>query len=225
MTVQSTTLKLIDEGLLARYSGLEILVGDPEVLTPVEVFIETPQPEEVPERTFPSISIRFLSMAPDFADMQHCDDDEMEELYLDSDPAIPEMVTRQKGIAYRILYSLDTWHRAKVIEDRDLLFETFLRTTPIRGYLPIKNIDDEDISVWVSWMGSLVMADESDFDELIYHKTITLTVLAYLAPVGTVDTVRDKVVTKAEFEVNSVEEGVSTEDVTFEFDETTVTRL
>jgi hypothetical protein len=74
-------------------------------------------------------------------------------------------------------------------------------------------------------MGSLVMADESDFDELIYHKTITLTVLAYLAPVGTVDTVRDKVVTKAEFEVNSVEEGVSTEDVTFEFDETTVTRL
>jgi hypothetical protein len=225
MTVQSTTLKLIDTGLIARYSGLEIPVGDPSVLTPVEIFIETPQPEEVPERTFPSISIRFLSMTPDFSDMQHCDDDEMEELYLDEDPTIPEMVTRQKGTAFRILYSLDTWHRAKVIEDRDLLFETFLRKTPIRGYLPIKNIDDEDISVWVNWTGSLVMADEADYDELIYHKSVTLTILAYLAPVSVSDIVSDKVVTKAEFEVNSVEEGVSTEDVTFEFDETTVTRL
>lgn len=225
MTTRSTTLGLIDTGFISRYSGLEIPVGDPAVLTPVEVFMETPNPEEVPERTFPSISIRFINMAPDFGDIQHSDDDEEEELSLDSVPTIPEMIVRQKGMAFRIQYALDTWHRTKVIEDRDLLFETFLRKTPIRGYLPVKNIDNEDISVWVNWMGSLVTADEADYDELIYHKSLTLMVLAYLAPVDAADTERDKVVTKAEFEVNSVEDGVSVEDVTFEFDETTVTKI
>ena len=164
-------------------------------------------------------------MVPDFRDMQHCDDDDEEELSLDSVPTIPEMIMRQKGIAYRIQYSLDTWHRNRVLEDRDLLFETFLRKTPIRGYMTVKNIDDEDITVWVSWMGSVVTADESDVDELIYHKSLSLIVMAYLSQVDSTDTDRDKVVTKAEFEVNSVEDGVSKVDVTFEFDETTVTKI
>jgi hypothetical protein len=221
----ATTLEFLDDGFISRYSGIVIPVGDPAVLTPVEVFIETPNPEEVSERTFPSISVRFINMVPDFRDMQHCDDDDEEELSLDSVPTIPEMIMRQKGIAYRIQYSLDTWHRNRVLEDRDLLFETFLRKTPIRGYMTVKNIDDEDITVWVSWMGSVVTADESDVDELIYHKSLSLIVMAYLSQVDSTDTDRDKVVTKAEFEVNSVEDGISKVDVTFEFDETTVTKI
>jgi len=224
-TTMATTLEFLDDGFISRYSGIVIPVGDPAVLTPVEVFIETPNPEEVSERTFPSISVRFINMVPDFRDMQHCDDDDEEELSLDSVPTIPEMIMRQKGIAYRIQYSLDTWHRNRVLEDRDLLFETFLRKTPIRGYMTVKNIDDEDITVWVSWMGSVVTADESDVDELIYHKSLSLIVMAYLSQVDSTDTDRDKVVTKAEFEVNSVEDGISKVDVTFEFDETTVTKI
>jgi hypothetical protein len=224
-TTMATTLELLDDGFISRYSGIVIPVGDPVVLTPVEVFVETPNPEEVSERTFPSISIRLINMVPDFRDMQHCDDDDEEELSLDSVPTIPEMIMRQKGIAYRIQYSLDTWHRNRALEDRDLLFETFLRKTPIRGYMTVKNIDDEDITVWVSWMGSVVTADESDVDEIIYHKSLSLIVMAYLSQVDSTDTDRDKVVTKAEFEVNSVEDGVSKVDVTFEFDETTVTKI
>jgi hypothetical protein len=164
-------------------------------------------------------------MVPDFRDMQHTDDDETEELSTDSTLTPPEHISRVKGTPYRIQYVLDTWHSDKVGEDRDLLFETFLRKTPIRGYMPLHNVDGEDISVWVNWSGSLVSLDEIDTDTIIYHKSLSLIVLAYLAPVEYDETERNKVVTKLEFEVNSVEDGVSTKDAAYEFDLTTVTRL
>lgn len=225
MPSQSTTLKLIDAAFVARYSGLTIAIGETPVITPVEVFMERPNTEEVRERTFPSISMMFVNMVPDFRDMQHCDDEDEEVVLYDDGVSPPENISRLKGTAYRIQYVLDTWHKNKVIEDRDLLFEAFLRKTPIRGYMTVKNIDNEDITVWVSWSGSLTSLDEMDVDTVIYHKSLSLVVLAYLAPVEYDETVGRKVVTDLEFEVNSVEDGVSTRDAAYEFDLTTVTRL
>ena len=225
MPSQSTTLKLIDAAFIARYSGLTIPVGPTPTSTAVEVFIERPNTEETRERTFPSISIIFANMTPDFREMQHSDDDDIEELSTDIGETPPEHISRLKGTPYRIQYVLDTWHKDMVGEDRDLLFETFLRKTPIRGYMPLHNIDGEDISVWVNWSGALTSLDEIDTDTIIYHKSLSLIVLAYLAPVEYDETERNKVVTKLEFEVNSVEDGVSTKDAAYEFDLTTVTRL
>jgi hypothetical protein len=225
MSTKATTLKLIDAALAAKYSGLTIMTGSPAASTPVEVFVEVPDPEETTERTFPSITVQFASMTPDFRDMQHCDDDEDEDLSLDMNTTPPEMVTRPRPIAFRIMYALSTWHRKRVSEDRDLVFEAILRTTKIRDYLTVKNIDNEDITVWLMWDGGVVNADEDDIDERIYHKSLTLSVLAYLSLVEETDTSRVKVVTDLEFEVDSYESSVSTEDVTFEFDSTVVRRV
>jgi hypothetical protein len=225
MPTQATTLKLIDEAFVSRYSGLRIPVGPNSTLTPVEVFIERPNTEQTTERTFPSISILFANMTPDFANLQHCDDDDEEELSVDVVPSPAERIMRQKPTAYKVQYVLDTWHRNMAGEDRDLVFEAFLRRTPIRGYMTVRNIDGENITVWVSWSGALVSLDEEDVDTMIYHKSLSLLVIAYLAPVEYDETDRHKVVGTVEIEVNSFEEGVSTKDAAYEFDLTTVTRL
>lgn len=225
MTSKATTLKLIDEALAAKYAGLSILTGSPAVSTSVEVFLETPDPEETTERTFPSISLQYVTMTPDYRDMQHCDDEEDEDLVLDGTVTPPEMVVRPYPTAFRIMYSLGTWHRKRISEDRDLVFEAILRTTKIRSYLTVKNIDGEDITVWLMWDGGVVNADADDIDERIYHKSLTLTVLAYLSLVEDTDTTRSKVVTNVEVEVDSYKDGVSTKDVAFEFDSTGVRRL
>jgi hypothetical protein len=225
MTSKATTIKLIDAALLAKYSGLTVLTGDPPASTPVSVFLETPDPEERTERTYPSISIQYVTMAPDYRDMQHCDDEDDEDLILDGTVTPPEMITRPYPTAFRIMYSLGTWHRKRIAEDRDLVFEALLRTTKIRSYLTVPNIDGTNITVWLMWDGGVVNADADDVDERIYHKSLTLTVLAYLALVEDTDTTRSKVVTNIEFEVDSYKDGVSTKDVAFEFDSTGVRRL
>jgi hypothetical protein len=51
------------------------------------------------------------------------------------------------------------------------------------------------------WEGGIRTLDEVDVDEIIYHKTLSVVVLAYLSTVG-VDTVsEEKVVTEAQLDI------------------------
>lgn len=180
MTSEATTIKLIDAALINRYSGIAIDVGNPPVSTPVEVFIEEPSSEEITERTFPSIAIKFIGLRFDSA-RAHTND-EMEEPIgaLDTGPSPPEQTMRESPLPYIVSYSLDTWHRVMVSESRDLVKEAVVSRTKPRGFMYLNNIDSEQIAVNVFWSGGIVPLDETETDEVIYHKSLTLEIPAYL---------------------------------------------
>lgn len=175
----ATTLKAIDQALATRYAGLTILTGNPQVSTPVTVFLEEPLSEEARERKYPSISINMMAMRFDSA-RAHTDDEAGEQIAIDLgvDPAV--RTESQRGIPYRIVYSIDTWHRALAGEDRDLVLEALIRRTPPRGYVTAVNIRGGNEALWALWGGDVVVADEREVDVMTYHKSLTLEVLATL---------------------------------------------
>lgn len=186
----AVTIKDIDAALAARYAGMSIWVGDPAVLTPVTVFIEEPAPEEYPERVFPSVTLKLMSILPDFA-RWHSDDDEHaeEELSYDDMPAVPLREMRQVPVPSRLIYSFDTWHRVRAGEGRDLLQEAVFGRTHPRGSMSVGAV-----KVWVLWSGGLANLDEVETDEVILHKSLTIEVLADVLP--TAVTVQRPVVTR-----------------------------
>jgi len=204
MTSLAVTLKAIDAALFAKYSGISIDAGDPPAATPVSVFLEDPDPEEYPERVYPSVSIRFISLVPDYTGIVESDDiDESEEISYDDGVSPPVRTMRKKPLPHRIMYSIDTWHRARVSESRDLVAEAIQYLTDPRGYLTVQNIDGTNIDVWLFWAGGIATADERSTDEIIYHKSLTVSVLAYLARTAVGTTTEVKVATDLDFEVLS----------------------
>ena len=175
----AVTLKAIDAALIAKYTGITISVDS--VVTAVTPFIEEPDPELYTERTFPSVAIKMISMVPDYQAVVDSEDDTTEETDYDAGVTPPERSMRQRPLPFRIMYSIDTWHKANVGESRDLVTEAVLYRTNPRGYLTVENIDEEDINVWMFWSGGVTTLDEADTDEMIYHKNLTVTVLAHLA--------------------------------------------
>lgn len=187
----AVTQKAIDLALATRYDSVQIDVdGTP---TDVSVFIEQPSTEEFPERVFPSVSIQFLTMVYD-EKRAHSDDGSLEETAYNDGVDPPVRTSRQNGVPFVLGYSIDTWHKNRADEDRDLISEILVQRTAPQGYMPVTNIDSGTENVWVMWSGGLVALDETDGDYVVYHKSLTVHVYAdLLTDTSTYD---DKVVTQ-----------------------------
>lgn len=203
MTSYAVTLKAIDEALIAKYSGLSINTGSPPAPTAITPFIEVPDPEVYTERVFPSITIQLLSVVPDYFSIVDSDDLADEEVSYNAGASPPVSTRRQRPLPYRVQYSIDTWHRVRASESRDLVTEALIYNTNPRGYLTVENVDGVDVDVWLIWDGAVTSADSRETDEVIYHKTLTVYVLAYLSLVDAADTTEEKVATELNFEVQS----------------------
>ena len=204
MTSLATTIKAIDAALVTKYSGISIDTGSPSVVTPVTVFMEDPDPEEYPERVYPSIALKLLSTVPDYFAIVESDDvDDSEEISYNDLVVPPVRTMRKKPLPHRVMYSIDTWHKARASESRDLVAEALLYLTDPRGYLTVQNIDGTAIDLWMFWDGGITAAEERSIDEIIYHKTLTVSILAYLARTAVDTTTDTKVATELDFEVQS----------------------
>jgi hypothetical protein len=199
MTSLATTLKAIDAALIAKYSGITITTSDGD--TGVTAFIEAPMPEVFDERTFPSISIKLLSVLPDYTRIYETEDFNDEETDYDDSVDPPVRSMRSKPLPYRILYSVDTWHRARAGESRDLVTEAILHRTRPRGSMTVQNIDGSNIDVWLFWEGGIRTLDEIDVDEIIYHKTLSVVVLAYLSTTEADTVSEEQVVTAVDLDI------------------------
>jgi len=172
MTFAVNILK-VDEALVARYSGMTI--GG----TAVEVFIEDPDPEEYPERVFPSISIQLIGM-PAAPEQLDTDDDVPEEVAWHPSPTTPIRDMKDPPRPYRLLYSIDTWNRQLVSRSRDFLMEAMVARTPINGYLTVENVDGENVDLWCFARGDVLPVKEKSADDIVYHGSRTIEVWAYL---------------------------------------------
>jgi hypothetical protein len=190
MTSLAVDMSSIDDGLIARYTGINIDVAG--VPTAVEVFMEDPHPEVKTEKEYPSIALNYIGHVFDESRAESSDDD-LEEVSLDTGVDPYERVERKGPLPYNVLYSLHTWHKEMVNEDRELGKKVFEFKTPPRGYMTIKNIDNADVNVDVHRVGNVVNADEKLADVVIYHKIQTLEVQAYLTQADAADTTRSKV--------------------------------
>jgi len=177
----AVSIKNIDEALALKYSGLSIDIGDPPVSTPVTVFVEEPSSEEYKERVYPSIAIKFLSLSEN-SPSRHSDDEQEEEYDYDDTVTPPIRTMRKRGDRYEISYTIDTWHKIRAGESRDLLRYAIIETTPTRGYITVTDIDGGSQDLWVFWNGTLTTLDEQLNDVVIYHKTLTVRILAKLLP-------------------------------------------
>jgi len=231
MTSLATTMKRVDTALAAKYSGMKILTGNPPALTDVAVFIEDPMTEEFPELTYPSISIKFVSDSPNF-EVSEGNEGEFEDVGYDSSIYPNERLMRLLPEPHRLMYTIETHHKAKVGESRDLVHEALMKKTPARGYITIKNIDDEDIDVWLFWAEGIGMTqnDVYEADVVIYSKMITVSLPVFIARADADDVTREKVAMIADWKVFSrrtiltpdgivVIPGEETLDLEFQFDE------
>jgi len=75
-----------------------------------------------------------------------------------------------------LTYSLDTWHKVRVGESRDLLRLAVIERTHPRGYISVTDVDSGTETCWVSWSGGVAENDEIHEDFVIYHKSLTLNV-------------------------------------------------
>lgn len=198
----AVTQKEVDIALALRYAGLTIDVETEAGIaaTPVEVFLEEPTVEETVERTFPSVAIKMIGRTFD-PDRAHSDDEDKTEISYDGGLTPPERTSRQNGQPFRMQYSIDTWHRQRVGESRDLVAEVIQTLTPPRGYMPVTDIDGGVEDVWVLWAGGVVTLDEVLPDVVIYHKSLTVDVLACLITDPTLEVA--KVATSLDFSVSS----------------------
>ena len=154
MTSLAIDQSQVDLALAARYAGIQVPVGTPPSLTPVRVFIETPDNEEVPERVFPSVSIMFASSVPAFTHYESEDFNE-EERVLDTGPTPPVRTMRERPLPYNLLYMVHSWFKARAAGDRELVKRVFVERTKPRTYLNAENIDFEPIELDMYTQGSL----------------------------------------------------------------------
>lgn len=175
----AVSIKNVDQALVLRYSGMSIDTGSPPAATPVDVFIEEPSSEEYPERTYPSVAIKLLTIVPDYA-RSHCDDEQEEEIGYDGGAAPPVRTMRYRPLPYVLTYTLDTWHRVLVGESRDLVSLALIERTPPRGYVNVIDVDGGTEACWVRWFGGVAANDEEKEDYVIYHKSLTIEVLVDL---------------------------------------------
>lgn len=171
--MSAVSLKAVDAALVARYSGASILVDG--VATSVAAFIEEPHTGPNPERVYPSVAMKLLSILPDLS-RAHSDDDEEEQLSIDMTVSPPETQMRLRPQPFLLGYSLDTWHKDRAGECRDLVQEIAIVRTPARGSMSVARVDGGLESVWVRWIGGMTALDERDGDTVIYHKSLLLSI-------------------------------------------------
>lgn len=187
--------------LVGRYSGFTMDVLG--VATGVPVFLEAPSDELITDRVFPSVSIRYLG-EDEASDLRESSDKDTEEVDYDDSVFPPERVMRETSDPIRLRYSIDTWHKDRAAEDQVLYHEMLRRRTPSRGHISVLNLDSEPVDLWLFKVnGSLATHDYEDIDTYVYHKSITVETLVYLAEVEYDDVVREKVVEEVHWEVQS----------------------
>jgi len=192
----------VDAALIAKYSGISINTGEPPVPTGVTPFIEEPSTEETPERVYPSVVLKLIAINPRF-ELSESTDDEKEEVDYDDTVFPHERVMRDSPLPYTLMYSLDTWHKIRVGESRDLVYEAIIKRTNPRGYLTVTNIDGNPVTPDLFWGGGVVENDEKKPDIVIYHKTLTLEIPVWLILDDT--ETREKVAMYVEWKVSSYE--------------------
>lgn len=175
----AVSINTVDAALLLRYTGVSIDTGEPAVPTAVEVFIEEPASEEYTERTYPSISLKLMNIRFDET-RAHSDDDTEEETAYDDLQTPPVRTMRLKPTPYILFYSLDTWHKIRVGESRDLVSRTIMERTPPRGAISVEDVDGGTETCWMQWSGVVSNLDEELEDYVIYHKSLLLEVYADL---------------------------------------------
>lgn len=177
MTTQATTIPSIDAAIAARYAGM--VVGGQAV----RVFVETPDPNKATERVFPSVSIQLLA-AIEESDSLDSEDDSEEEVLFNQGALTRTM--RRAPIPHRLTYSVDLWSRVRsdgslgASDSRDFLMLAVVKRTPPKSFLTVTTVDGATTTVWAFREGALVTRDEVDADEVIYHKSFSLEVLAHL---------------------------------------------
>lgn len=180
MASRAVSILKVDEALASRYSGITIDVGGTP--TPVEIFMENPMPEEVTERVYPSVAINLIGVFEN-TEVLDSDDDGSEEVGYDTGVVPYERHMRERPIPSRLVYSITAWHRIRVVEARNLLYEALVRRTRPKDYLTIENIDGVDVDLWTFWSGGTSLDKEADNDFMIYRSTVSLDVHADISPV------------------------------------------
>lgn len=197
----SVSQDAIENALIAKYSGYTMNVGG--VPTEVQVFLERPSNELVSGRVFPSVSLMYMGETDDLGIRENLDDTD-EEVGQDDSVSPSELLMRVTADPMLIRYSVDTWHIARAIEDQQLYDEMLRRRTKTRGYLRVLSIDGVYIDLWMFKVGgSLSVHDYVDNDMMVYHKSATVEIPAYLTFVAPEDVVREKVVEEIHVDVQS----------------------
>lgn len=229
MTSLAVTIEAIDAALVDRYSGITILQEGLPI--PVTVFIEKPNSEEQTERVFPSVTLMLVEINPKFEISETGDEDE-EEVSYNTGVTPYERSMRVKPKPYELMYILDTWHKDRVSEARQLVQEVYMQRTDPRGYISVENIDGETIDLWAVTNGNLDSMQEDLPDTVIYHSSQVLAVEAYLSGVALpTDTTEEKVAMELQAKVFlrgsalgadgiEVESDDGTEDLTIRYTDT-----
>lgn len=228
MTSLAVDIESVDAALATRYSGITISING--VPTAVEVFTETPGSEEVPEKTYPSVAIQLMDVQSKFS-ISESSDDEREEVAYDSGVTPHERSMRKNPLPHTLVYSVDTWHKDRVLESRELAKEVLIYRTDPRGYLSVLNIDGVSIDLWAISSGGYSCEPERLPDTVIYHNTLTLEVEVYLAMSAFDQVDSEKVAMEAWWTVFSrgtvlgldgieIESGGDVEDLTIRFTDT-----
>jgi len=225
----TVSLKAIDAALISKYSGIQTRIGG--VLTPVRVFMETPSPEDVTDRVFPSISLRLMGFYEN-AELLSSDSSESEEVGYDDTVFPNERHMRMNPLPYRVVYALDVWNKRSASEGRDLVSSAVIQKTVPKGFIPVTTLDGRTYLADLFWNGSPLCQESSDGDELVYHTSMTLSVNAYLSQVPETDIVPEKVAMKIQWDVfkeetvvrdgETVMSGKHHKDLTITVDGTTV---
>ncbi len=209
MTSQAVTQDAIEEALIARFSGVQVEIEG--TLTDVEVFLEEPAVEETTERIYPSISLMYLGEVPNF-DIRDTDDEEREEVGYNQTPPVYIRTMRQNPEPTKMRYSVDVYNRVRAQTSRDLLYRAIRKKVKHRDYLTVENVDGEDVTIWMFWTGGIAPLNEVYPDMVVYHHSMTIEVLPYLAIVDNSETEDEKVAMNINWKVSSKEVNEDTGD-------------
>jgi len=167
--VDAVTLQQVEMALGTFLGGrtLSILGATPVA---VPVFIDYPDPEVEPKRTFPSISVMWTDMEPEMELAES--DTTYDEIDMSSIPYV--FTTKKKPVWYRVTLQVHSWVLRDAVADRalDLDLETALE---IRDVLAI------DGDYYNIFRTGFQRNDTPEEDAVVYHKVWSYDVLVPLA--------------------------------------------
>lgn len=180
----------IEQAFKDRFINITVSNLEGGAPLPIQVFVENPDIEEVPNRVYPAVSINLIGMEFDPTMEGH----EPERSVLSVNQATGEIITRRSSHWYRLSYQVHAWSLyAK--QDRDLV----RRIEAINEPRDALTVVDE--SYWL-FRQSFDTLDEIELDRTIYHKVWTYEVLADIDNTDTDQT--DKIVEEIHIRSHSI---------------------
>ncbi len=168
----AVTITEIETALFDLWSG-KVLTTLDKGPVPVAVFVDRPDPEEFPEREFPSISIMMSDMLWESA----VEDSEDRVAIATNTTAVPYITTMQRNaVWYRISFNIHGWS-LDAAADRDLTRWIDSRLLPRDAINVNVSGEPDPVPYWIFRTGFNV-ADEVDKDKVRYHKVWSFEVLA-----------------------------------------------